>query len=296
MGNQTSVAARKQNDLSFHDDTKETTPEGTQGSLSSESILKPTSIRGNRFVKSKFPRQASGSSTSSISTAISPTAKPVKMLETIGTDGASTPKSEPYRLDLPVGTVSPPETSALSRGVLGKKRAHQPSAPPQMTPEPCVGSSSKLSSPSTSSEFRSWGQPMSTTEMCSSLFPRTRLPVKIPAPPLLPIHLGCYQSHGRMIDSPNKSHPVPCMVCGCDDEQLRWTCSWCSVRICGACSKALVKIKGKDLGTLIKITKGKGRQVPARGAEGGANSGPQRKDSDAEGDPVPPSPSLKART
>ncbi|KAI4286670.1 MAG: hypothetical protein L6R35_004078 [Caloplaca aegaea] len=118
MGNQTSAASRKQNDLSFHDETKEITPEGTEGSLSSQTTLKPTSIRGNRFAKFKSPRQASGSSTSSISTAISPTAKPVKMLETIGTDGAFTPKSEPYRLDLPVGTVSPPETSALSRGML----------------------------------------------------------------------------------------------------------------------------------------------------------------------------------
>ncbi|KAI4124994.1 MAG: hypothetical protein LQ341_007011 [Variospora aurantia] len=191
MGNQTSAASRKQNDLSFHDDTKETTPEGTEGSLSSQTTLKPTSIRGNRFANFKSPRQASGSSTSSISTAISPTAKPVKMLETIGTEDVPTPKSEPYRLDLPVGTVSPPETSALSRGVLGKNRAHQPSTPPQMTPEPSAGSSSKLSSPSTSSESRPWGQPMSTEEICSSLFPRTPLPVKM-------LSIAC--SNGRFIE------------------------------------------------------------------------------------------------
>ncbi|KAI4096517.1 MAG: hypothetical protein LQ344_001025 [Seirophora lacunosa] len=122
MGNQTSAAVRKKNGLSFHKDTKEASSAGTQESLSRQSTLKPNSKRGSRFGKSKFPVQDSESSASSTSTAVSPIARPVKAVETTGTDGASTPKIEPYRLDLPSGTVSPAETSTITQGVLAVSR------------------------------------------------------------------------------------------------------------------------------------------------------------------------------
>ncbi|KAI4117058.1 MAG: hypothetical protein LQ345_002618 [Seirophora villosa] len=296
MGNQTSAAVRKKNGLSFHKDTKEDSSAGTQESLSRQSTLKPNSKRGSRFGKSNFPVQDSESSASSTSTAVSPSARPVKAVETTGTDGASTPKIEPYRLDLPSGTVSPSETSTITQGVLGRARTQQPSAPPPMTPEPSLGSPSRPSSSFASSESRSSGQPMSPSGSLHSLFPRKPRPGKVPAPPLLPIHLECYQSHRQLLASQNVFHPVPCMICGSDNKQVRWKCIWCCVRICGECSEALIKIKGRDLGTLVKMIKGKGRQAASCEEEVNVDTEPQGEDSDTGDDSAPPSPSPEART
>lgn len=51
-----------------------------------------------------------------------------------------------------------------------------------------------------------------------------------------------------MLFSNNKFCPVPCMVCKSEDDKGRWTCSWCSLRVCKSCRGRLGEIlKGENL-------------------------------------------------
>ena len=45
-----------------------------------------------------------------------------------------------------------------------------------------------------------------------------------------------------MLFSKNEFCPVPCMLCKSEDEKGRWTCAWCSLRVCGGCIGRLGEI------------------------------------------------------
>ncbi|KAA6415567.1 MAG: hypothetical protein FRX48_00283 [Lasallia pustulata] len=78
-------------------------------------------------------------------------------------------------------------------------------------------------------------------------------------PPLTLLHFQCYQSHRSMKRSSNIHAPVPCMTCRVDDTEMRWKCTWCCLRICGACMQKLEKVPGKDLGSMVQRL-GRGRR------------------------------------
>ena len=76
-------------------------------------------------------------------------------------------------------------------------------------------------------------------------------PNGFPIPPLNIVHFSCYQSHTNMTPSKNIHAPVPCVVCGVDDTEMRHKCTWCCLRICGACMDALDEFEKRDLKSLV---------------------------------------------
>ena len=75
-------------------------------------------------------------------------------------------------------------------------------------------------------------------------------PVPIPAPPLTTVHMKCYQGHRRMLVSPNKYNPVPCMVCKQEEQDKRWRCPFCALRLCGPCMAEFDRCK-RDLEVIV---------------------------------------------
>ena len=116
-------------------------------------------------------------------------------------------------------------------------------------------------SPSIQSPRSSFRQPSVQSQRISSRdgtpqipvhFPKTypNGPIETPQPPLKGIHFNCYTHHRRMLTSPNKIHPVPCMTCGVVEGEIYWTCVWCYLRVCGQC-KAEFSARGRNLDALL---------------------------------------------
>ncbi|PHH64713.1 hypothetical protein CDD80_1109 [Ophiocordyceps camponoti-rufipedis] len=61
----------------------------------------------------------------------------------------------------------------------------------------------------------------------------------IPAGPLKDSHYGCYQGHRSMHRRQNKHYPLTCQTCDKADDEDRWACTFCNLRICEACMRAL---------------------------------------------------------
>lgn len=76
-------------------------------------------------------------------------------------------------------------------------------------------------------------------------------PTGFPIPPLTIVHFSCYQSHANMTPSKNIHAPVPCVVCGVDDTETRYKCSWCCLRICRKCMAVLEEDEKRDLKGLV---------------------------------------------
>jgi len=74
----------------------------------------------------------------------------------------------------------------------------------------------------------------------------------IPVPPLNKVHFACYQSHRSFAVSNNVRYPVPCMTCLKSDQQLRWRCTFCCLRICGDCVQAIQKCEARSLKELLE--------------------------------------------
>ncbi|WEW56712.1 hypothetical protein PRK78_002161 [Emydomyces testavorans] len=66
-------------------------------------------------------------------------------------------------------------------------------------------------------------------------------------PPLTKVHFSCYQSHRSFMVSKNAYHSVPCMTCLKADQQVRWRCTFCSLRVCGDCAKGIANCKERSL-------------------------------------------------
>ncbi|UNI14330.1 hypothetical protein JDV02_000968 [Purpureocillium takamizusanense] len=61
----------------------------------------------------------------------------------------------------------------------------------------------------------------------------------IPARPLQESHFGCYQSHRSMNRRGNRHYPLTCQTCDKADSEDRWVCTFCHLRICESCLRAL---------------------------------------------------------
>jgi len=70
------------------------------------------------------------------------------------------------------------------------------------------------------------------------------------APKLTTAHYECFARHSQMVVSRNKAYSLSCQACNVEDSEMRWQCSWCRLRICGRCVRALQKLD-KDLSKLL---------------------------------------------
>ncbi|KAL1965969.1 hypothetical protein VTN77DRAFT_4909 [Rasamsonia byssochlamydoides] len=74
-------------------------------------------------------------------------------------------------------------------------------------------------------------------------------------PPLTKVHFSCYQSHRSMPVSNNVWYPVACMTCHKLDQEVRYRCTFCCLRICTSCFQALQKCKDRSLAELMSTIK-----------------------------------------
>ena len=51
-------------------------------------------------------------------------------------------------------------------------------------------------------------------------------------------HLAMYLDD-RLLASRNRNAPVECAVCHVDSDAPHWSCSWCALRMCSDCRRAL---------------------------------------------------------
>lgn len=61
----------------------------------------------------------------------------------------------------------------------------------------------------------------------------------IAARPLRDSHFDCYQHHRTMNRLSNRHYPLTCQTCDKADAEDRWVCTFCHLRICEACLRAL---------------------------------------------------------
>nr|KMM66884.1 hypothetical protein CPAG_03220 [Coccidioides posadasii RMSCC 3488] len=66
-------------------------------------------------------------------------------------------------------------------------------------------------------------------------------------PPLTKVHFSCYQSHRSFMVSKNAYYSVPCMTCLKADQQPRYRCTFCCLRVCGDCAKGISNCKDRSL-------------------------------------------------
>ena len=80
-------------------------------------------------------------------------------------------------------------------------------------------------------------------------------PIPLPLtliPRITPSQLSCYTAHATSVWSNNVFQPMGCMVCHSNEKERKFSCTWCQLRICRACSDELVTVPGRDLGALLK--------------------------------------------
>ena len=119
-------------------------------------------------------------------------------------------------------------------------------SPPLLSPPISASRASSASSNSPSDNPRT--SPIPPHIHLPKTFPQG--PVPIPAPPLTIVHMKCYQGHRRMVPSPNKYNPVPCMVCKQEEHDKRWRCPFCALRLCGPCLAEFDR-RGRDLEAVV---------------------------------------------
>jgi hypothetical protein len=69
--------------------------------------------------------------------------------------------------------------------------------------------------------------------------------------------------------SNNRFQSLGCMVCASNAPDRKWTCAWCSLRVCVACSDKLVRVPGRRLDALLKEREGAGAGAGAGAHEAG---------------------------
>ncbi|PSS03816.1 hypothetical protein BD289DRAFT_98155 [Coniella lustricola] len=74
------------------------------------------------------------------------------------------------------------------------------------------------------------------------------------AAPLKTSQLNCMAGHYQFLPSRNQFHPIACQTCGIRDNETRWSCGHCAVRICIDC-KEVLSMNGKDLPALVQMLK-----------------------------------------
>ena len=266
MGNQISAASRKKNGASSG---SEITPNSSESeSLSQQETLnsKPA-LRGHiSRLKLVIPlRKATPSP--ALTPSIGSSGSETLRQQSTDTDGASSLKDEKFDMVLPaqlrmtdaqylsssLKTVPPAEANPITQGTFNVFSLPSPSPP--ISKQASLLSHSRTPS-ILSLNQRTSSRPLSSDSLIwrphSLLTIQSQPHVRVLAPPLQPVHLACYQSHKRMLCAQNVRHPVPCMACGIENEEVRWRCVWCCLRICRECMEILNQDRGRNLNGLLK--------------------------------------------
>jgi hypothetical protein len=171
----------------------------------------------------------------------------------------------PFRYE----TVAPPDTQTKA-----KQQAANPAAPDVYAPSALI--ERRASEETASIESTEPDLPGSTIAAASSnaastttlnstvedlpvqsplpFTPLTRQSVAIPEnliPNITNKHLQCYSSHKINLWSMNQFQPMGCMICHLHEEERKWMCTWCLLRICVRCSGELRMVPGRDLQRLL---------------------------------------------
>lgn len=92
------------------------------------------------------------------------------------------------------------------------------------------------------------------------------------AAPLKDSHYGCYHKHRSMLRQRNRRYPLTCQTCQKADAEDRWSCSFCSLRICESCL-GIFESNKKDLTTLMNELAGKKTLSLSSGVRPGSSLG-----------------------
>lgn len=80
------------------------------------------------------------------------------------------------------------------------------------------------------------------------------IPADVPAiaAPLNDMHFNCYQDHRAMRMANNIWYPVPCMACQKHDQEIRYRCVFCCLRVCNGCFQVLQRCQRRSLRKLLE--------------------------------------------
>lgn len=92
-------------------------------------------------------------------------------------------------------------------------------------------------------------EPASSNEQPPLFTPPDMDPVA--PPPLNVVHYNCFQEHRNMPTAQNVWCPLPCMTCHKADQEIRYRCVFCCLRICEGCHQLLQKCKNRSLEELM---------------------------------------------
>ncbi|CRG92188.1 hypothetical protein PISL3812_09244 [Talaromyces islandicus] len=73
------------------------------------------------------------------------------------------------------------------------------------------------------------------------------LPDPVVVAPLTRVHYNCFQGHRTMPATNNVWYATACMTCRKLDQEVRHRCTFCSLRVCGACFERLQKSRDRSL-------------------------------------------------
>ncbi|TAQ85879.1 hypothetical protein B7494_g5791 [Chlorociboria aeruginascens] len=164
--------------------------------------------------------------------------------------------------EIPRKSVSRNTIISSNRANLLSSTSHsrESSATLTITSEPPIMGSPQTNKPYSSLVFTP--QPSPKPEITSPF--RSPLPGRFPtvpslaprgtvfdAPGLKIGHFDCHQQHRFMRNSKTTIYPVACMICGKKDLGFRFECTWCCLRCCDECMKALDSNPKRDLRTLL---------------------------------------------
>ncbi|EFR02042.1 hypothetical protein MGYG_05044 [Nannizzia gypsea CBS 118893] len=162
--------------------------------------------------------------------------QPSKPSSASSSPGASPPRPRPISYSSAGSQYSDPnqrEPSSTSSSPLSRTpvSASELDHPPTATSRP-------KSNGSTSNH--------STASSSSSSAPKNQK-VEYHTPPLTNSHFSCYHFHKTFVRSPNVLYPLTCMTCLKADQELRWRCVFCCLRICGDCLGGIKACKDRSL-------------------------------------------------
>ncbi|KAH7402504.1 hypothetical protein BKA66DRAFT_564419 [Pyrenochaeta sp. MPI-SDFR-AT-0127] len=165
---------------------------------------------------------------------------------------------QPVRPTTATAAAAPPAPKSLAQLVrpLRTTSLDPPESSPEYRPStaPAQEAPQLLNSPPPSVP----ASPIAKASTPPPFTPLTRQPIPLPVtliPQITSSQVYCYTSHRTNIWSNNTFQPMGCMVCHSNDNDRKWACTWCQLRICRACSEELNMVPGRDLGKLLEAKK-----------------------------------------
>ncbi|KAJ4286227.1 hypothetical protein N0V90_013261 [Kalmusia sp. IMI 367209] len=153
----------------------------------------------------------------------------------------------------PQATAAPASIPAMSVSpVSDVPSLAQPTFPPRSAsraPPPAFASLPSQQRSGSSEDMDSDSAP--PTPSTPPFVPLTEAPAPSAGPPITERHHNCYSRHATFVWSRNNFQPMACMVCKNNDQERKWSCVWCCLRICVDCSRELNNTPGRNLQAVI---------------------------------------------